>query len=298
MVKADINEITQITKSPVVSVIVTAYNTEKYIVDCLDSLIAQTLKDFEAICIDDGSTDKSLSIFNEYAALDPRIKVLSQKNQGVVAARNNAIAIAQGEYIFSLDSDDKISSNCLEIIYKFIVKHNYALVCPGWTVFGTLKTGKIYWDCPKPTKYNMYAKAAGLINSSMYPKKFWEKYGGYDRLFDDGMEDYDFLLNFIDDGQKITRLPDRLFYYRYKSSEESRNWRACNREVRDQLYANLCHKHPKMVKYRLLYKIINPLHKLFRFLLRWGMTYDQGFIVRVCKITVYRRSAADEKTSS
>jgi len=292
MENTKMNESAQSTKYPAVSVIIPAYNTEEYIAECLDSLLAQTIKDFEAICIDDGSTDKSLSIFNEYAARDPRIKVLSQKNQGVVAARNNAIAAAHGEYIFPLDSDDMLAPDCLGGLYNFITTHNYAVVSPSLICFGEMDASKIHWrNRLKPTRYNMYGRATGLAGTSMYQKTLWEKYGGYDHLFDKGMEDYDFLLNFLDDGQKVARLLDCTYYYRHKPNEKSRNWQAHkhNREVRDQLLANLRRKHPRIVRYRLLYKIINPLHKLLRFLLRWGITDDRGFIVRVCKFTVYSK---------
>jgi len=284
----------QSTKYPAVSVIIPAYNTEKYIAECLDSLLAQTFKGFEAICIDDGSTDKSLSIFNEYAARDSRIKVLSQKNQGVVAARNNAIAAAHGEYIFPLDSDDILAPDCLKVLYDFIITHDYAIVAPGVQLFGALDETKIHWHPPKPTRYNMYAKMGGLPNSSMYAKKFWEKYGGYDHLFDKGLEDYDFWLNFLDDGLRAVRFPEEslcFYYYRIKAPEESRSSRADAIGVRDELLFRLRCKHPKIAMYRVLYKIITPLHKIFRFLVRWGKTYNCGFIVRICKITVYRRNA-------
>jgi len=294
MENININESQLSKKNPAVSVIVPAYNTEKYIAECLDSVLSQTFQDYEIICIDDGSSDNSLSLFKEYAKRDPRIKVMAQKNQGVVAARNNAIAAAQGEYIFPLDSDDMITPDCLEILYTFITTNNYAVVCPNVQFFGNLKKGKFYRDLPKPTKFSMYAKGAGLINSSMYPKKFWEKYRGYDHLFDKGWEDYDFFLNFFDEGQKIIRLPDRLFYYRQKSTDESRSLQTNKRhgfkKTHDDLFSSLCHKHPKIVKYRYLYKIINPLHKIFRFFYSRGIS-EHGFIIRICKITVYRRRA-------
>ncbi|MDR0498780.1 MAG: glycosyltransferase family 2 protein [Holophagales bacterium] len=287
MENTSLNESQRSIKSPAVSVIVPAYNTEKYIAECLDSVLAQTFKDYEVICIDDGSTDKSLSIFEEYARRDSRIKVMHQKNQGVVAARNNAIATAHGEYIAPLDSDNIMMSDCLETLYNFITTHDYSVVSCSVRFFGELSKEKIYWDWPKPTKYNMYAYRNGLDNFAMYPKKFWEKYGGYDHLFDKGLEDYDFWLNFFDDGQKVIRLSDRLAYYRIKSIEESRNKQAS--KMRDELRANLRRKHPKMIKYIYVFKIIRPLQKLLRFFLRWGCT-EHGFIIRICGITVYKGS--------
>jgi len=295
MENTSMNESPQSAKCPAVSLIIPAYNTEKYIAECLDSVLAQTFKDFEAICIDDGSTDKTLSIFEEYAKRDPRIRVMHQNDLGLVATRNNAIAVAHGEYIFPLDGDDKISPDCLEVLHGFITANDYALVGPSVWFFGDLKKGKIYRDAKKPTKWrtkwNLLCMEGGLASSAaMYPKRLWEKYGGYDHLFDKGMEDLDFYLNFIEDGQKVICLPNRLVYYRQKTSEGSLRAKSKRKEVHKELRANLRRKHPRLVKYRILHKIINPLRKLLRFFICWG--WPNGVLtVQVCKFTVYRRRA-------
>lgn len=91
---------------PKVSVIIPVYNVEKYLRECLDSVVNQTLSDIEIICIDDGSIDNSRRILYEYAKKDSRIIVLEQKNQGAACARNLGIKIAKGKYISFLDSDD------------------------------------------------------------------------------------------------------------------------------------------------------------------------------------------------
>lgn len=109
---------------PKVSVIIPVYNVEKYLRKCLDSVINQTLKDIEIICVDDGSTDGSGKILDEYAQKDERIKVIHQKNQGLACSRNNAMKIAQGEYILFLDSDDYIREDTCEILFKQALAHN------------------------------------------------------------------------------------------------------------------------------------------------------------------------------
>lgn len=101
-----------------ISVIVPIYNVEKYLRQCLDSVIAQTFSDWEMILVDDGSTDRSGSIADEYAAADDRIAVIHQKNAGLSAARNAGIDAACGEYIYFLDSDDYIVENTFEILYN------------------------------------------------------------------------------------------------------------------------------------------------------------------------------------
>ena len=102
---------------PKVSVIIPVYNVEKYLCQCLDSIVDQTLSDIEIICIDDGSTDGSYAILQEYAQKDARIVVLQQKNAGAGTARNFGLQIAKGEYLSILDSDDYFESDMLEKAY-------------------------------------------------------------------------------------------------------------------------------------------------------------------------------------
>jgi len=116
-------------KVPKISVIIPIYNSEKYLKKCLDSVIKQTLKDIEIICIDDGSTDNSKEILREYAKKDKRIVILEQKNKYAGIARNNGIKIAKGEYIHFLDSDDWLrSKNAYKYLYKQMVKKNVDVI--------------------------------------------------------------------------------------------------------------------------------------------------------------------------
>lgn len=103
-----------------VSVVIAAYNSEKYIRQTLDSIIGQTLKDIEIICVDDGSSDSTLDVLHYYASLDSRIRVLRHMEQsdGAAAARNMGISHAQGEYLSVLDADDYFESDMLEKAYE------------------------------------------------------------------------------------------------------------------------------------------------------------------------------------
>ena len=101
-----------------VSVIIPVYNGEKYIEKCLKSLIDQSLKDIQIICVNDGSTDNTLSILNQFASKDNRIKVISTDNRGQGSARNTALKEANGEYISFIDADDWINENALELLYN------------------------------------------------------------------------------------------------------------------------------------------------------------------------------------
>ena len=99
---------------PKVSVIIPVYNVEKYLGPCLDSILGQTLNNIEVICVDDGSTDRSLDILREYEKRDARVKVLTQPNTNAGAARNKGIQQARGEYLSFLDSDDHFDPTMLE----------------------------------------------------------------------------------------------------------------------------------------------------------------------------------------
>ena len=98
---------------PKVSVIIPVYNVEKYLGPCLDSILGQTLNNIEVICVDDGSTDRSLDILREYEKRDARVKVLTQPNTNAGAARNKGIQQARGEYLSFLDSDDHFDPTML-----------------------------------------------------------------------------------------------------------------------------------------------------------------------------------------
>ena len=105
-------------ENPVVSVIVPVYNVEPYLPQCLDSIVNQTLKNIEIICVNDSSTDNSLNILNHYAEKDPRIKVVTQPNGGAGAARNRGLSLAAGKYLSFLDSDDFFEPDMLELAYN------------------------------------------------------------------------------------------------------------------------------------------------------------------------------------
>ena len=115
--------------NPLVSVIVPVYNMSKYLRQCLDSVLSQTLKEIEIICVDDGSTDDSLEILSEIAVKDSRVRVLQQENKGSGAARNYGISEARGEYIAFMDSDDWYpSDDVLEVLYGLAKKFGVNIV--------------------------------------------------------------------------------------------------------------------------------------------------------------------------
>lgn len=113
---------------PKVSVVVPVYNVEKYLKRCVESILAQTLKDIEIILVDDGSKDKSGKICDEYVQIDNRIKVIHKKNGGLSSARNAGLEIAQGEYVGFVDSDDDIANNMYQRMYETMEKEKVDFV--------------------------------------------------------------------------------------------------------------------------------------------------------------------------
>ncbi len=105
------------------SVIIPVYNTARWLGECLDSILLQKAFDLEIICVDDGSTDETPEILRTYSEKDSRIKVITQENRGLSAARNAGLEAAQGEYIWLLDSDDTIQPDSLEIVWQAVEKY-------------------------------------------------------------------------------------------------------------------------------------------------------------------------------
>ena len=120
-----------------ISVIVPVYNVEQYLPQCLDSIINQTYKDLEIICVDDGSPDNSGKILDEYAKKDNRIKVIHQENGGLSEARNTGLDNATGDWISFVDSDDYVALDYYETMIKAVKENGADVVQCGHSVFST-----------------------------------------------------------------------------------------------------------------------------------------------------------------
>ncbi|MBQ8481040.1 MAG: glycosyltransferase [Alphaproteobacteria bacterium] len=166
-------------KSPKISVIIPIFNVEKFLSKCLDSVLSQTFKDFEAICINDGSPDNCDKILEQYAFKDSRIKVISQKNQGLSIARNNGVNAASGEYIYFLDSDDFIHPQLLEYAYNLIIAHNADLISFEYVKNRPSDDNKENEDIVKSYKSPLAApdKVETLVVDE--PLKYWTKKGKF-----------------------------------------------------------------------------------------------------------------------
>ncbi len=141
-------------KSDMVSVIVPIYNSEKYLRRCLDSIVNQSYKNIEIILIDDGSTDKSGNICDEYAEKDKRIKVVHQKNRGASVARNVGIGNAKGKWITFVDSDDYITADSISYLLNLAKEYNAKMAVATYCVIGP--NGKVVKPrcCPDDQFFN------------------------------------------------------------------------------------------------------------------------------------------------
>ena len=167
------NRIIEIIKSekhienPKISVIIPVYNVEKYLRECLDSVVNQTMRDIEIICVNDGSTDNSLDILKEYATKDDRIIVINQTNGFVGSARNNGLKIARGEYIQFVDSDDYLELNACETAYKYALLYNVDVVVWGYKNFPK-KVGNVKNKRGKGLKYKEVGVFHGGLRSGRH----------------------------------------------------------------------------------------------------------------------------------
>lgn len=191
---------------PVVSIIIPIYNVEKYLSKCLDSVVNQTYTNLEIILVNDGSTDNSLEIAKKYEKKDNRIKILSETNHGLSAARNFGLRHVTGDYITFIDSDDYVSNDYVSYLYYLLKKNNFSSpmsICSLMDVYensgseintGNNKectlTGK---ECIKKMCYHdlvdtcAYAKLGlkELYNNFVFPEgKLFEDIGSTYQLFE------------------------------------------------------------------------------------------------------------------
>ena len=212
-----------------VSVIVPVYNVRNYLPKCLDSIIGQTLKEIEIICVNDGSTDGSDKVLEEYAKKDSRIKIVNRENGGLSAARNTGMPYATGKYIGFVDSDDYIDSAMYELMYYNAEHFNSQMViCANHKLDDT--TGIVFDDDPYytlgyfPKELNnrvfnhndtkgFFQDFCVMAWNKLYLRSFLEEKHA---RFPDGyiFEDGPFFTDIYFDMERVTLVRDFLYYYR------------------------------------------------------------------------------------
>ncbi len=199
-------------KEPLVTVYITNYNYGKYIRQAIESVLSQTFQDFELIIIDDGSTDNSKDIIEEYAN-NPKIKIIYQQNKGLNVTNNIALKVAKGKYIMRLDADDFLHPEALEKMVTALEKDNeLGLVFPDYYIVDA--EGNIINEF----KRHSFDKEVSLLDMpahgacTMIRKSFLKRLGGYDEQYrcQDG---YELWIKFIN-RYKVNNINEPLFYYR------------------------------------------------------------------------------------
>lgn len=249
-----------------VSVVVPVYNSEKYIVEALDSILASDYANIEVVCVDDGSKDSSLEILKNYASKDNRVRVYSQSNAGACAARNYAISISRGELILPVDSDNKITSTFISRAVNVMISDvDVKVVAPRAMYFGD-KTGE--WILPQ-FSLNLLARKNIIDTCAMFRESDWTRVGGYCNEIKT-REDWAFWISILKDGGRVVRLPEIEFFYRVRATSK----RATNRHLKFDVIDILNRLHPEFFERELggplqhrrtWSKLINYIYRFFHY---------------------------------
>lgn len=198
-----------------VSIIVPVYNTGRYLEEALDAILSQSYTNFEAIIVNDGSTDNSKRIIDRYCALDRRIQALNQKNIGVAEARNAGLRKASGEYVVFWDSDDRFPSDALETLYNCITENNADLVCGAAVETSLFRSiipkGALYLsEKDEIDKYDVNIMYTLSVCNKMFRLDIIKEHNLQFRNLK-FLEDGDFLMRYIEHADKIcgcSKMPD------------------------------------------------------------------------------------------
>lgn len=230
-----------------ITAIMPVYNVENYIERCFESLRAQTLTDWELIAVDDGSTDSSGALCDEFAKKDSRITVIHKENGGAPSARNAAIPVAKGKYLYFFDPDDWAEPTMFYDMYSAAEKHNAQLVVTGFyidtyysdTEFYTqeqslpsrvYKSQREFRECARElfdknllyTPWNkLYSRQYVMENNIRFKPTFWD--------------DFPFVLDYIRDVERVVLLEDKYYHFiRARADSETAKYRKETYEKREE----------------------------------------------------------------
>lgn len=248
---------------PEISIIIPVYNSEPYISECIESILHQSFRNFEIILINDGSTDNSERICRQYEKTDSRIKVISQSNAGVCAARNIGLDNAAGNMISFVDSDDWLPENGLELLFEEYKRAEADLVIGDIVFFESGKTRLIrvfdksfvhkdkawineyqracigYGYNPNPgTKMNV--TGLGSMGNKLYRRSIIEsaklRFDPYTLgIYEDNL----FVLHYLEYCKTVSYLSEAVYYYRKVGNSNSRGFKARTLEINDRIFSRI-----------------------------------------------------------
>ncbi len=217
-------------ENPKISVVIPVFNQGEYLAQCIESVLAQTLKPHEIIVVDDGCQDDSRYVASSY----PEVKIINQVNKGLPSARNTGIMNATGDYIFFLDADDMMTENCLEKIVE-VIKNNPTvdIVAPSFKEFGISNAQVTLMPNPTLQDFKM-GNRIGYF--SAIRKSALLEVGGYSPRMVFGYEDFHLTVNLLSKGKKLITMPDILVLYRTKEKSMIHDAINHHSELMSQIY--------------------------------------------------------------
>ncbi len=294
---------------PKISIVLPVYNVEKYLPECIESLVNQTLNDLEFIFIDDGSTDNSIKILEGYAKNDSRFVIISQKNQGPGIARNMGLKLAKGEYVTCLDPDDWFELNAMEVLYKKLKETGAVALQFDWKSWDEitnssyfchnsfeeriiklgcsdiLKSGYFDWRTYKSLFFILSGGTWGRIYSTKFIRenniRFSDIFIGEDRLF--GVMTLicapkiyylnEFFYNYRIRSSSLTRKPSERYFncpfVCYDEIEEFLKSKGCFEDLKEVFYSS------RISFYRMVFNLLpNSRKKEYKKLCRKKLPYE------------------------
>lgn len=206
--------------SPLVSIIIPAYNCEKYIGKCIEDIVNQSYKNIEVIIINDGSLDKTEKIINKYIELDDRIKYFKQENSGPSVARNNGIEKSTGKYLIFIDADDNVCKFYVEKLLNEIINKNYDIACCGYidrSKYGIVKLNDFWNGNDELDKQEFLSCVCNGVGGVL-----WSKIFKRDIIIKNNIrmnadifmcEDLIFILEYCKYGNRFGAINENLYYY-------------------------------------------------------------------------------------
>ena len=215
---------------PKVSVLVPICNVEKYLAQCLDSLVNQTLQEIEIICINDGSTDRSLSIIKEFAAKDNRIVIIDKPNSGYGDSMNRGLSIAKGDYIGIVESDDFAEADMFENLYSLTNNGNMDIVRSNYYRYWDTKGDAECFESDI-TKYDKVFRLVDQPGLILIPPAIWSAIYRKGFLLENDIrflptpgasyQDTSFFIKTLCKAQKIVYTKDKFLHYRQDNASSS-----------------------------------------------------------------------------
>ena len=235
---------TQRSDVPAVSIVIPCYKQAELLPDAVESVVAQTLTDWELVIVDDGSPDDTEQVAEALAARHPtkNIRVVRQDNAGLSSARNAGIAVTRGEYVLPLDADDRIAPTMLERTHRLLEENpRVAIAYTDIRRFGdddTVVRVREFSPLILPA-VNCFSYC------SLYRREVWEAVGGYNSNMVHGYEDWDFWVGAVEHGYRARRIPDPLVEYRIRGGTMYSRALLRHAELRSQLRRN----HPSVYRW-------------------------------------------------